>query len=310
MFLIFTFINYSSLAGYGYIARLRINKIIRDICVLSVCISKFHAIKKEKMKYIQILFLLIISLNAIGQDDDFEKLLEEMQPDLYNPEIYTISKDSNQYKVVERFIRKDGSTLNYVKTWLFDERGNILEERSLDTLYNFKSAVVCSAPMIKYKFDKRNNPIERSFWNNETTKGNHDCLHFHKEITKYDKKNRLIYQAAYFVNGKLYMKMKFDLDRKGNIKKVTYLDEEEEVVKGENSIKCMKYDKKKREIKRTYKTHENKKIKDENKISSVTTEYGKDYRIETSFNYKKKILKKVKISGNGVVTTTEDLLKK
>lgn len=260
------------------------------------------------MKYIQILFLFIISTSAIGQDNDFEKLLEEIQPDLYNSEKYTVSRDSNNYKVVETYTRKDGSTLNYVRVWKYDKRGNVLEERNLDTLYNFKPAVICSAPLIRYKYDERNNPMERSFWNNETTKGNHDCYHFHKEITKYDEKDRLIYQATFHINGNLHMKMKFEYDRKDNIKKVTYLDKDDNIVNGENSIKYLKYDKENREIKKTFKTHEGKKIKEEDKISFVTTEYGSDYRIETSYNYKKKVLKQVKISGNGVVTKTEDLL--
>lgn len=237
-------------------------------------------------------------------------MYEEINPSFYNPDMYTVSKDSSSSEIVERYTRKDNSTLNWVRKWTLDERGNIIKKSNLDTLGQFKKAVICSAPMIKFKYDNRNNPIEISYWRSEELKASHDCRHFHREERMYDKKSKLIYQATYAVNGRLRAKMKFKNDARGNIIEVAHLDENNKAVEKDGSIICLKYDKENRIIKRIYKTHENKRIKEEDEISFVEMEYVDEDRIEISYNFKKKVLKKVKISSNGIITKSEDLLKK
>lgn len=256
------------------------------------------------MKFFKIIFFITFYTSLYGQYDEYE----EIDPDFYNPEMYTVLRDSMPLKVVEKYLQKDGLILNFIRIWVYDNKGNILEEQNLDTLLNFKPAVICSAPRTKFEYDDYNNLIETSYWNNKKEKGNHDCFHFHKEKKSYNAHHQLIYQAAYLINDKLYVKIKFEYNKKGSIKKVSYLDEQNLLVEGDQSIKYLTYDKNNREIKRVYRTDKNQKIKNLTKTSFIKTEYGENFYTEISYNYKNEVLEKVKFLTKGADISLNDLL--
>ena len=283
-----------------------------------------------------LLLLMFLSQNSYGQEQEtsieneksVERLMEihranptstkawerlqgiyefdELSPDFYNKDYYTVLRDSTPLKVVEKYLRKDNVYLNYIRVRIFDTRGNILEKKNLDTLYAYKKGVVCSAPLIRQQYDERNNVIEIANWRNDTTKIVNDCDFWHKVKSEYDSKNRVKVHASYSISGKLLTKVKFEYNSKNQKRKVMYLDENDNL-DGDNSIVLVKYDKQNRVIKKTYRNADNKSSKDPSQWSISMIEYGEGFRIVTDLNYKKEVLKKVKITGNRVVSMSEDV---
>jgi len=232
---------------------------------------------------------------ALQETYDFD----ELNPSFYNEDLYEVIKDSTPLKVVEKYLRKDNLYLNYIRVWHYDDRGNVLEAKHLDTLYNYKEEVVCSAPLVRYKYDKNNNLIEITHWKNDSTKMTNDCKAWHKVESTYDSKGRVKTNASYSVRGNFLRKVKFDYNSNDQRIKVTCLDENDEVdrgKKGEYSIVLLDYDKEGRNIKQTYQDENGELLKGDDIGCFKTTEYRGAFRIVKLLNYQNKVLDSDKIA--------------
>ena len=273
-------------------------------CCLAPTLSLLINARRQKnliMKMSLIITVaLLLPILSIGQGN-----FEEITPSLDNESLYKTKRDTNGNKITETYFNQDGTQVNWVRTVELDNRGNRLRRALKDTLGVFQEAVICSAPLIKSKYDERNNLIEISYWKNETIKTSHDCAHYHKEVMVYTKNDKEVTASFYTTRERLLSKIRFNYDENGNEEKVTYLNEDNSIREGDRSIVYVKYDSEGRQVMEMYKNEKNKMVKEKDKFSIVTTEYKTDCKIETFLNYKKEVLKKERVEeGRGITTRT------
>lgn len=264
------------------------------------------------MKKLSVLCFSLALQSVLAQGPEETLTLEEryerdeFNPSFYDESLYEVEKDSANFLVVEKYRKKDNTYLNYVRKWLYDERGNLLEHHHLDISGHHKYGVVCSAPLVRYAYNNKNQVIRTSYWQNDTTKMVHDCDFYHRVESAYDAKGRVTKHTSYSTEGKVLTKVTFGYNAKDQRSKVVYLNENGTIKEGERSIVLLKYDNQDRVIKTTYKNSNGKLPKDPKTVCIITKAYEDEFHIETRMNVKREVLKKVKITNQGMVTQIED----
>lgn len=270
------------------------------------------------MKIINIILLVIIGIlssKSFGQfeidtslkvDESFESLM----PNVSNEKIYfaVLKKDKSNNVIEKNFLQKwNGKYANWRIHFQYNSENLLVKEWKTDTLNNIVEAVVCDAPMTKYKYDQKGRQIEVACFSNDTTPTYHDCSHYHKKSIEYDDNDNIIFTQLIGLNDIVQKTQSFKFDQKNRIIEINLLDEKRKIIRNRPSILIIKYDDKNREIENRYLNWDRKPIKEKEKTSHETYEYQNGYVIITYFNYKNKVLKKVKRSGSEAAYMEEEV---
>ena len=239
-----------------------------------------------------------------------DEQMELMMPNVLNERLYyaTEKKDPAGNITEKRFLQKwNGKTANWVIHFEYNSSNLIVKEWNTDTLDNIVRAVVCDAPMTKYKYDKKGQLIEIAFFANEETPTLHDCAHFHKKVNEYDKEGRAVLNQFIGLKEKVQNTQSFKFDSKDRIVEVNLLDANKELIKDSPSVITIKYDDQNREIENRYFNWDRTPIQEADRLSYETFEYEQNYKVITYFNNDDQVLRKVKKSGNGIVSEITDI---
>ena len=176
-----------------------------------------------------IIFILVTCFTMAGYSQEIRSHLTKL-----NLKGKIKSVKETQYKVIEKF----GETIKVKSrffTWMFNEKGNIMEEKENNFKYKYdekgnlmeKDRYSSDGSFLDYKhtytYDEKGNMIEENGYDNAYaySKGILDYQSLHK----YDEKGNLIEKNRYDSRGNLNYKDKYD--KKGSKIETSYYDSED-----------------------------------------------------------------------------------
>jgi hypothetical protein len=176
------------------------------------------------------------------------------------------------------------------------ENGKVVKRVYLDTNNRLKREVECAAPIVTYEYDDKGNNSKISYWYNEGKATHNNCVPFHSISYTFDAQKRVKTSTAYTFENKFITTIKYEYyDDSELVKKLSYHQENGELIEAQIAIVEFIYNKKGINIERIITNHvlplppdniKSFKIKYTNKKMKVIGNTSTDFRVHTYYNDK------------------------